>query len=177
VHSPESVTRAFRRRRLALLLAGLLLVPLCCCSRVTETPAFIWSVFRDDREYPRIHDPLHITVGDGDLEEDLLPHFQVELPCDVSGLRYGEWEDFSTPGTLYLRFEASAACVDEFIVANGLRVNEPTSVPRGVPEEYGWTLAADNVSYGADRSDRVRLFASVDRHAPMPTVYVVADHR
>jgi hypothetical protein len=65
--------------------------------------------------------PAHVTKGDGDLEKDLLPHFLVRLPCDATGLRYGEWEDIGPNGWLALRFQTSPPCLDAFLRDNGLQ--------------------------------------------------------
>jgi hypothetical protein len=86
--------------RISGVLAVLLLVSVVgCVSWWNQSPSFVWARFQDSREYPHSDDPARITRGDGDLEKDLLPHFLVRLPCDATGLRYGEWEDVG-PGWL-----------------------------------------------------------------------------
>lgn len=136
-----------------------------------------WALSGDSREYPRIDERFHITKGDGDLEDDLLPHFQVRLTCETKNLRYGEWEDFGPAGWLALRFETDADCVRQFLFDNDLDSTPGAEIPMDrVPAEYGWHLAAGNKNYKAEPSARVRLTVSVDSSGPAPVVYAFATY-
>ena len=115
---------------------------------------------------------MHITRGDGDLEKDLLPHFLVRLPCDATGLRYGEWEDIGPDGWLALRFETSPSCLDAFLRDNGLQPVQNNPIPaQNVPEAYKWRLDLANAYYSAEPTDRVHLAVAVDNRSSRPDVY------
>lgn len=170
--------RALRVVAAAALLCVLVVPLLCCASWWQQSPDFVWSPLRDSRQYPHTDDPFHITKGNGDLERDLLPHFQVKLPCDTADLRYGEWEDFGPAGRLYLRFTTSPDCLAAFRQDNRLTLSADQSVnfPTNIPEQYGWTIEATNTLYVGEPSDRVHLYVSVDSRSTRPTVFVVAEY-
>lgn len=163
-------------RRILLALVAVLLPVAFCCSWWNQSPDFVWALLRDSRAYPPV-DALHLTKGTGDLEEDLLPHFQVKLPCDTQHLRYGEWEDFGPAGWLALRFDTSTACLDGFVRDNGLRPATENLIPvHRVPAEYGWQLDQGNTNYRAEPSGPVRLAVSVDTRSTRPVVHVFSTY-
>lgn len=169
-------TKRSTRLIVALLLMGVL-APVCgCLSWWNQAPDFVWAMFRDAREYPHPNDPMHVTIGGGDLEKDLLPHYLVSLPCDVGNLRYGDAEDFGPMGQLYLRFEMTPTCLDSFLAANGLIPSAGGFPLSRVPDAYGWLLAPANFIYEAHPSARVQLTVSVDRRADTTTVFLLAEH-
>ncbi|MEV6963643.1 hypothetical protein AB0M47_00910 [Hamadaea sp. NPDC051192] len=176
-------TRATKKRRWTIVLAMIALFtvigPVCCCwSWWNQSPDFVWALFRDSREYPRVDGPMHITKGDGDLEKDLLPHFLVKLPCGVEHLRFAEWEDYGSMGQLFLHFDTSPECLDAFLRHNALFPTENfTFPPLNVPKEYGWTIYSSNSTYVGTPSESVRLSASVDLRSGQPSVYVISEHR
>jgi hypothetical protein len=177
----EPIMTTKMKHSTAVLIATILFVviaPICFCwSWWNQSPDFVWALFRDSREYPHTDDPLHITKGDGDLEEDLLPHFLVKLPCDVQHLRYGEWEDYGPMGWLYLRFGTSPQCLNDFLRDNALHPTENSNFPpQAVPEEYGWRIEVTNSTYVGQPSTRVRLSVSIDQRSTRPTVFVISEY-
>jgi hypothetical protein len=163
-------------RRAAWIGGGLVALLLAsvggCVSWFSQSPDFFWAMFRDSREYPHSDDPMHITKGHGDLENDLLPHFLVRLPCDATAVRYGEWEDIGPAGWLALRFETSPSCLDAFVRENGLKSVSADPIPASeVPHTYGWDLTTTTAYYSAEPSEDVRLSVAIDNRSSRPTVY------
>ncbi|WP_344613700.1 hypothetical protein [Dactylosporangium salmoneum] len=160
-----------------VLVALVAVLVLCCASWCTGQPDFVWALFRDSREYPNSEGPLRVTIGGGDLEKDILPHYRLTLPCDVTGLRFADEEDFSSMGTVYLRFSTSSGCLDGFLRDNGMAhgTDECGGMDNG-PEHYGWEINGGNACYFRESSDYDHpwLRASVDRSTSRPTVYLIA---
>ncbi|MEV6924651.1 hypothetical protein AB0M46_09095 [Dactylosporangium sp. NPDC051485] len=160
-----------------VLLALLAILLLCCASCCTQRPDFVWALFRDSREYPNQEGRLRVTIGGGDLEKDILPHYRLTLPCDVTDLRFADEEDFSRAGTVYLRFSTSSSCLDKFLRDNGMLYSSKDQCYMGHgTDHYGWGISGDNDCYFRDSSDydHPLLSASVDRTPSRPIVYFVA---
>ncbi|MCP2322196.1 hypothetical protein HDA40_000703 [Hamadaea flava] len=157
----------------AVALVGV--AALCCWGALSQ---FSPSIRSDDpREYPRKDEALHITYGGGDLEDDLLPRYSVKLPCDVQHLRWGNHEDMGSMGSLYLRFDTSPTCLDEFLRDNRLQSAAAWTPAVFVPAEYGWAVSSSDAAYAASPSERVQLSVSIHRGEQRPEAYVVAVYR
>lgn len=162
---------------LPVLVVLMVVAPLCLCwSWFNQTPEWLWALSRDSREYPHVDDPMHVTHGDGDLEEDLLPYFRVNLPCDVEHLRYGEFENYGNNlDLLHLRFDTSPSCLGRFLQDNGLSPAVRFQ-PVVIPPEYEWHINSGNASYEGAPSPHVRLLVSIDRSAARPIVFLVSEN-
>ncbi|NUT08125.1 MAG: hypothetical protein HOV76_32110 [Hamadaea sp.] len=170
---PETSAEPKRSSRVLAGVATLFVVAALCCWGAWSQ---ISGSFRsnDPREYPRKDEALHITYRGGDLEDDLLPRYGVKLPCDVQHLRWGNHEDMGPMGSLYLRFDTSSTCLDEFLRDNRLQPTAAWTPSVFVPDEYGWAINASDATYAARPSERVRLSVSIHRGEQRPVAYVVA---
>jgi hypothetical protein len=120
--------------------------------------------------------PIHITVGDGDLEDDLLPRNRVTLPCDVTELRFGDLEDFGPSGRLFLRFSTSPRCLDEFLAQHRLEPVRPDVFASGqVPAAYAWQVSPTAAAYAA-RNGPTSMRVRVDQTGARPGVYVIVEY-
>ncbi|MEU8002208.1 hypothetical protein AB0B66_13680 [Catellatospora sp. NPDC049111] len=147
----------------AVATALVLAVLLGCCP-----PARPWTWF--DRQYPHADGFFHISRGDDDLEEDLLPIYGVDLPCGVADLRYGNLQE--PINKLYLRFTAPTSCLDEFRVKYGLLPDDwedPLS-----PEEYEWEISSAAKAHWGEY-DENRLFLYVEDTHSLPIAYLVLE--
>ncbi|GAA1416330.1 hypothetical protein ACFQZ4_48575 [Catellatospora coxensis] len=143
----------------ALVLAALL----GCCP-----PARPWTWFGEDRQYPHADGFFHISRGDDDLEEDLLPIYGVELPCGVADVRYGNLQE--PINELYVRFVASMACLDAFRADYGLSPvdwEDPSA-----PDMYGWHISTSAKMYSGDYDDN-HLYLYVEDTQTPPVAYLV----
>jgi hypothetical protein len=149
-----------------------------------------WSVLAhvrspDPRRYPDDSGPT-VTYGDGSLEA-VLPHYGLELPCDVRDVRYLDSESFvGSGGTLYIKFATSLDCLAEFRVRYGLsdeRAARPTDgfnpfFVDGAGPCCGWTFepARTYAVWKTRVSDRVWLYVLVEAAPAEATVYLEAVH-
>jgi hypothetical protein len=134
-----------------------------------------WTWGRELREYPRPDHGVYVSYGDS-FEHDLLPHYQLALPCDVDGLRWGDDEDLiGSSGRLYVKFVASAGCLGRFITANHLDTTTSSSFP-DAPARYGWSVDV-GVAFYTGQTDLTDTTVAVSGGTDKSTVYVVVEHR
>ncbi|MER7441869.1 hypothetical protein [Micromonospora avicenniae] len=112
-------------------------------------PAHFWG------PRPYRHPDGIFGVTRGDFEEDMLPHYQLSLPCDVDGLRYSNAEDMTGPmGELYLHFTTSQECLDRILAEFGAVPAQPSAMAptddafpfpaSAVPDMFGWRFDAES---------------------------------
>ncbi|MEV6965103.1 hypothetical protein AB0M47_08285 [Hamadaea sp. NPDC051192] len=154
------------------VLALVVFAALCCWGAWGQISISARS--KDPREYPRKDQGLHITYGGGDLEDDLLPRYAVKLPCDVQDLRWGNIEDMGSAGSLYLRFDTSSTCLDEFLQDNQLQPTAAGMPTVSIPEEYGWIIGSGDDIYGASPTEHVRTSVAIHRGGQRAAAYIVA---
>ncbi|MEU7827004.1 hypothetical protein [Catellatospora sp. NPDC049133] len=145
----------------ALVLAALL----GCCPSARP-----WTWFGEDRQYPHADGFFHISRGDDDLEEDLLPIYGVDLPCGVADLRYGNLQE--PINELYLRFTAPVTCLDTFRAAYGLLPAEWEDP--SAPAEYEWRVSSSAKVYRAEYDENHLSLYVEDSHVP-PIAYLVLE--
>ncbi|MFI7607225.1 hypothetical protein ACIBTV_19080 [Micromonospora sp. NPDC049366] len=112
-------------------------------------PAHFWG------PRPYRHPDGIFGVTRGDFEDDILPHYQLSLPCDVDGLRYANLEDMTGPmGELYLHFTTSPDCLDRILDGFAAAPTQPAVMTpadaafpfpaSSVPDTFGWDFDADS---------------------------------
>lgn len=128
----------------------------------------------DAREYPRPSGPMFVTIGKGDLEKDLLPYFDVTLPCAATDISFGQ--DIHAGGatdSLYLRFATTRECLREFLATNRLATSEDAFPGATVPTGYGWVLGEGDPEYSRQTGAN-RVHVLVEGQLEQPVVFVVA---
>jgi hypothetical protein len=136
---------------------------------------------RDSREYANADDS--VTYGSGSLDHDILPHYQVTLPCDTTNLHYADDESLIGPeGTLYLSFATSATCLQTFVAsltdhsqATGGSLDFPHDI---VQPRFGWTFQASKTYdiYGGGDGDVNVATVVVDSSSDPAVVWMKVDH-
>lgn len=158
-----------RRRAIATVVVAALLV--CCL--IVQPWTWLSSAVQgagDSRQYPHADGALHISLGDDDLETDLLPHYGLTLPCGASDLRYGNLQE--PISQLYLKFRAPAGCVDDFRHRHDLTPTRAGERLSGVPDEYDWHICSSAALYSGESSGN-HINLVVDGDPTTPTVYLV----
>ncbi|MBB5803448.1 hypothetical protein F4560_003216 [Saccharothrix ecbatanensis] len=125
----------------------------------------------DPREYP--------DSGSTSLEE-LLRHFELELPpCDVADLRYADTGGPRSTG-LYLTYTFPADCIDEFLAS--ARVDSSAKRPllgKNVPfspqlvQDYDWPIDPDKTYDRYGKSAQAwSVFIVLDSSSPRHTAFI-----
>ncbi|MFI7659915.1 ferritin-like domain-containing protein [Micromonospora parva] len=141
-------------------------------------PAHFWG------PRPYRHPDGIFGVTRGDFEDDILPHYQVSLPCDVDGLRYSNAEDMTGPmGELYLHFTTSPGCLDRILDGwAAAPAQPPTMAPTdagfplpaaAIPETIGWRLDAPSYQVYQRRGDVVTGHVVAVRDGKRLSVYLL----
>ncbi|MDG4807771.1 hypothetical protein O7634_13530 [Micromonospora sp. WMMD1120] len=121
----------------------------------------------------------------GDFEDDILPHYQVSLPCDVDGLRYANTEDVTGPmGELYLRFRTSPGCLDRILGGWAADPAQPATMAptdpgfpmpaSAIPDTVGWRFEADSYQVYRRAGDVVTGSVVALRDGRRVTVHLIA---
>jgi len=139
----------------------------------------------DPREYPNFDDT--VTVGFGSLENDILPRYNVALPCDTTDVHYADDESpIGSDGTLYLSFTTSARCLRMFISGFGDDFQPPEQLkggdvrfPDGMRQQrFGWTYQGSTMYdiYAGDIDSSNSATVVVDPAADPVVVRMQVDH-
>ncbi|MEU4551061.1 ferritin-like domain-containing protein [Micromonospora violae] len=163
-----------RLRRWAVI--GLVVVGLAVA---LYPPAHFWG------PRPYRHPDGLFGVTRGDFEDDILPHYQVSLPCDVDGLRYSNAEDVTGPmGELYLYFTTSQGCLDRILEGwAAVPAEPPTMAPTDagfplraatIPDTIGWRFDAPSYQVYRREGDVVTGNVVAVRDGKRLTVYLLA---
>ncbi|MEH1166647.1 hypothetical protein V6V47_14805 [Micromonospora sp. CPCC 205539] len=142
-------------------------------------PAHFWG------PRPYRHPDGIFGVTRGDFEDDILPHYQVSLPCDVDGLRYSNAEDMTGPmGQLYLHFTTSQRCLDRILEGwLAAPTQPPTMTPRdpdfpfsasSIPDTFGWHFDAESYDVYQRAGDLVTGSVVAVRDGGHLSVYLLA---
>ena len=171
--------RMVRRPRHRLLRWGTIVLVVVGLAVALYPPAHFWG------PRPYRHPDGLFGVTRGDFEDDILPHYQVSLPCDVDGLRYSNAEDMTGPmGELYLHFATSQGCLER-ILDGWLAVpaEPPTMAPSDpefplpaatLPDTLGWRFDAPSYQVYRRMGDLVTGDVVAVRDGKRLSVYLLA---
>lgn len=138
---------------------------------------FWWSVQDDPRQYP--HGGLDVTIGGGSFEHDILPHYQLTLPCGARDVRYADNESLiGSDGTLYLTFNTSAGCLSQF--TQQLCGSAHSVAGAALPIEFlrfpPWTFDPSR-SYPTQGPCQLTDMVNISYVIDASTLYLIADHQ
>lgn len=177
----ESVVVSRPRRRLIAAWVAVMLLAGCA-----GTAGAVWLRSRPDpREY-EVDSAVTVQIGDGSLEKDILPHYELTLPCSTANVRYFDDESLvGSGGELFLRLGATQHCLalwlDRLGLANGLQRltgDDPLFPYEAQQARFGWRFDTSKVYdvYQGDLSGRNSAIVVVDNSDSAPIVYVIVNH-
>ncbi|MBQ0979820.1 ferritin-like domain-containing protein [Micromonospora sp. M61] len=168
-----------RRTRTRLWRWGTILLVIAGLAVALYPPAHFWG------PRPYRHPDGLFGVTRGDFEDDILPHYEVSLPCDVDGLRYSNAEDMTGPmGQLYLHFTTSQGCLDRILDGWAAVPAEPSTMAptdpgfplpaAAIPGTIGWRFDAPSYQVYRREGDVVTGDVVVVRDGRQLRVYLLA---
>lgn len=178
----ESVVVSRPRRRWIAAWVAVTLLAGCAAGTV----GVVWlRPGPDPREY-EVDSAVTVQLGDGSLEEDILPHYELALPCSTANVRYFDDESLvGSEGELFLNFSAPQRCLalwlDRLRLTAGLQRltgKDPLFPYEARQDRFGWRFDTSKVYdvYQGDISERNSATVVVDNGGSAPIIYVIVEH-